>query len=136
MNSEHKEKNLLTVTMTQEALENTFRLQESTSEWKGLPLRLYLEGKGCDGFYYGLSFDKKRQDDLLCKIIHKNQTVNVITDSKTLEFVNGSHIIWSEHEGKEGYLVENPKHKRFKGKFYLRSFWKKKLEQDNEETLS
>lgn len=116
-----------TVTLSDEALENAFRLREETPEWSELSLRLYLDGKGCDGFFYGMSFDKEEKEDLVCEFSQNKKPLRVVTDPKTFEFVQGSHIIWSSHEGQEGFLVENPKHKRFRGKFYLRGFWKKKL---------
>ena len=115
------------VNFSEEALKNAFRLRAENPDWKGLSLRLYLDGKGCDGFYYGLSFDKEEKEDFSQEFLLENQKLTVITDPKTLSFVQSSQISWSEHEGKEGFLVENPKHKRFRGKFYLRGFWKKKL---------
>lgn len=127
-----EEEKKLEVSLSAEALENAFRLQKENPEWRDLPLRLYLDGKGCDGFFYGLSFDKKEEKDLSCLLSKEGKELSVITDEKTHEFVNGSEINWGEHEGQQGFLVENPKHKRFRGKFYLRGFWRKRLAAEKE----
>ncbi len=39
------------VTIDPVALAMAKELQQSKPEWQGLQLRLYIEGKGCDGFY-------------------------------------------------------------------------------------
>ena len=39
-------------------------LNEETPAYKDKFLRLYIEGKGCDGFIYGVTFDNKADDDL------------------------------------------------------------------------
>ena len=44
------------VTLTDEALRKAITLQLENPAWYGLSLRLYLEGKGCDGFFYGVTF--------------------------------------------------------------------------------
>ena len=115
------------LTMTAEAIKAALNLQASHPEWQGLPLRLYLDGKGCDGFFYGVSFDKAEVTDLHFEQTLDGAVVDLITDQDTIEFVNHATIRWDQHEGQEGFLVENPRHKHFRGKFYKRSFWKKKL---------
>ncbi len=119
------------VLITEEALAKALELQNNTPAWQGLCLRLYLEGKGCDGFFYGVSFDKKTDEDLVFENDYKNQTLRLVVDEKTMEFTEGSTITWGKHNEEEGFIVENPKHKRFRGKFYLRGYWKKRLEQED-----
>ena len=89
-------------------------------------LRLYLEGKGCDGFFYGVSFDSKTKADLDLGSIAGSQ-LRLITDHDTLEFVKGSRIDWVEDERGTGFLVENPRHSKYRGKFFKRDVWKQKL---------
>ena len=117
------------VTLTDEALRKAITLQLENPAWYGLSLRLYLEGKGCDGFFYGVTFDKREDEDVVFENEYKNQQLNIVVDPRTLEFTQGSEITWGSHDGKEGFIVENPKHKRFRGKFYKRGYWQKKLKE-------
>ena len=48
---------------------------------------------------------------------YNGQKLNIIVDQKTLEFTEGSLISWSIHNGAEGFLVENPRHRKFRESF-------------------
>ncbi len=52
------------IEMSQRAKDYYFSLVEEDPSKLGTPLRLYLDGKGCDGFYYGICFDKRESGDL------------------------------------------------------------------------
>ncbi|MBC7661669.1 MAG: iron-sulfur cluster assembly accessory protein [Chitinophagaceae bacterium] len=110
--------------LTPGALAQALHLKATTPEYEGLPLRLYIEGKGCDGFYYGVNFDKAEPDDLHFAV----ETLECIIDDRTLLFCKGSIIDWVDDERGRGFLVENPKEKNFRGKFYKKSTWRTRLE--------
>ncbi|SME89588.1 HesB/IscA family protein [Pseudobacteriovorax antillogorgiicola] len=109
--------------ITEEARQNAITMQSSNDNFRNLPLRLYLEGKGCDGFYYGVTFDEKTEQDLE----FPQENLLVICDPDTLEFCSGSTITWVDDERGRGFLVENPQHRKFRGKFYKRQAWQDKL---------
>ncbi len=109
--------------LSQQALANALELQRVTPDFNNLSLRLYLEGKGCDGFYYGVTFDAPQERD---RHFSYGQ-LDVIVDPETLEFVQGSSIDWIDDERGRGFLVTNPRQKAFRGKFFKRSAWIKKL---------
>lgn len=117
------------LTMTKEAIRAALTLQKEYPKWQGMSLRLYLEGKGCDGFFYGVTFDTPDTSDLRFPQSSDDDSIELITDKESIEFVNGSNIIWGSHDGQDGFIVENPRHRSFRGKFYKRGFWKKKLEE-------
>lgn len=117
------------ISITKEALLKALELQDQTPAWYGLDLRVYLEGKGCDGFFYGVCFDKREEEDIVFENEIENQELSIIADPKTLEFTEGSSISWGSHDGKEGFLVENPKHRKYRGKFYKRGYWQKRLKE-------
>ena len=119
--SSHKE---VEIGLTPAAWTMAKELSEATEEYKGLPLRLYIEGKGCDGFYYGVNFDKAETDDLLFEV----DGLECIVDPRTYLFCKGSTIDWVDDERGKGFLVENPKEKNFRGKFYKKSTWRTRLE--------
>jgi iron-sulfur cluster assembly accessory protein len=111
------------IVMNQEACQKAAELLASRDEKKYL--RLYLDGKGCDGFYYGITFAEKAEDDQV--FTQQIPDVKIIVDPKTLEFVQGATISWSKHEDQEGFLVSNPRQRRYRGKFYKRKFWQERL---------
>jgi len=84
-------------------------------------MRVYIEGKGCDGFFYGVAFDQPTSRDFICK----TDALDIIIDPDSLIFLHGSNVTWIQVDGAEGFFVENPNHERFKGKFYKKSAWKK-----------
>ena len=111
------------IKLSPEAWQQALILQEENPDYQGHSLRLYIEGKGCDGFYYGVSFDKTEKDDF-----HFRQNgVDLIVDPKTLMFTDGSHIEWVDDERGKGFLVNNPQQKSFRGKFYKQTSWQEKL---------
>jgi len=111
------------LTLSPEALTAAQRFQEEHPEWKSQHLRVYLAGKGCDGFNYGVAFDTKILEDIEITC----GTMTILVDEKTLPFVRGSTINWIDDERGKGFLVENPQHQRFRGKFYQRPDWHKKV---------
>ena len=114
----------LTIAMTGEAVTQAQRLAADNPSWGGLPLRLYLEGKGCDGFYYGVAFDNHAEGDLT----FPHEGVTLVVDPDTYTYVKGSKIVWVDDERGQGFLVENPRHTKFRGKFFKRKAWQDFLE--------
>ena len=98
-------------------------MQTQNPEWENFCLRVYLAGKGCDGFDYGVCFDKKEDDD----VVQQCGALTLISDTETVKFVDGSSIIWTDDDRGKGFLVENPKHKKFRGKFFKRKNWEQNL---------
>jgi iron-sulfur cluster assembly accessory protein len=111
-------------TLTDVALAKAQHLQNQIEGNKDLPLRLYIEGKGCDGFYYGVSFDEKEKGDIEFDF----KGLRCIIDERAHIFCKGSQIEWIDDERGQGFLVENPREKSFRGKFYKKSSWRSRLE--------
>jgi iron-sulfur cluster insertion protein len=116
-------KDLESVSLTENALNQALKMRGDNSEWTGMALRLYLDGKGCDGFYYGVSFDQKAPKDYVLNL----GELDLVVDDDTYEFVTGSIIDWIDDERGQGFLVDNPNHRKFRGKFYKRQAWQDKL---------
>ena len=108
----------MSITLTQSAIDKAIALNKNDQS-----LRLYLSGKGCDGFYYGVCFDDPSADDLH----FSQQDVDVIVDPDTFEFTKGSLISWESTEEGEGFLVQNPNHRQYRGKFFKKSKWQQRL---------
>ena len=113
------------VNLTAEASQAATALLNEHPEWQGLPLRVYLSGKGCDGFEYGVAFDAAEPDDIQFAL--EGQPISLVVDPKTLGFIGGSTIEWVEDERGKGFVVNNPNHRRFRGKFYKAKTWEDRL---------
>ena len=107
------------------AIEMAQKLAVQNSQWHGCPLRVYLDGKGCDGFYYGVAFDKHEDGDCQTQLA---DGLEAVVDQETALFVKGSSIDWVDDERGRGFLVDNPNHRKFRGKFYRRKTWRQRLE--------
>lgn len=112
------------IEFTENALRKAEELKTATPEFHDQVLRVYLEGKGCDGFFYGVAFDKPQEGD---KEIRQADGSVIIADNETLKFVEGSTVDWVDDERGQGFLVENPSHRKFRGKFYKRDGWEERL---------
>jgi len=84
-------------------------------EQKGLPekagLRFGIKGGGCSGFEYTVDleanprrFDMPRRHDK----VFVSQGARILVDKKSLLFLDGTTIDWSEHEFGHSFTYENP----------------------------
>jgi iron-sulfur cluster insertion protein len=105
-------------------------------ENKGKHLRIYCSGKGCDGFIYGVCFDTHVEPgDYVQKLHHQTHSLDLRIDNQTLNFVQDSSLEWETNEQGSGFVIHNPRHNRYRGKFYLRKFWQDKLKEYKESAL-
>lgn len=110
------------VSLAPEALTAALKFAEEVPEYEGKSLRLYIEGKGCDGFNYGVTFDDATATDIR---FEQGSGVVLVLDKEVLPYVEGAVIQWVDDERGRGFLVENPLHRKFRGKFFKRSSWSK-----------
>lgn len=115
------------------AVQQALVYMKNNPQWEGFSLRVYIAGKGCDGFTYGVSFDPARDDDFrFVQQTDDGQTIEVVIDPETFKFVRYSTVTWVDDERGKGFLVENPRHKKFRGKFFKRAGWEQRvLETEN-----
>jgi len=115
---------MMPVTFTPEAQLQALEMQKKHPEYSAKPLRVYIEGKGCDGFYYGVAFDEVCDGDIIFK---QSSGFDVLVDRESLVFLAGSRVEWVDDERGRGFLVENPQQKKFRGKFFKKQAWQEKL---------
>ncbi len=111
------------LTLSEAGLKAALKLRLEQVEFQDKSLRVYLEGKGCDGFTYGVTFDTQQPDDT----VFPHDGLAVVCDPQSLPFLTGSVIEWVDDERGRGFLVENPNHRKFRGKFFKRSNWQDRL---------
>ncbi len=67
-------------------------------------LRIAVEGGGCSGQQYLMSFDARKGDD---QVFHEHE-VDVLIDSDSLKFVDGSTIDYEGGLTGTGFKIRNP----------------------------
>lgn len=80
---------------------------EHSEEASGDPevgLRLTVVGGGCAGFQYRLRLDHAKEDDL----VFESEEQRVIVDPVSINFVEGSTIVYHDDLDQQGFEVLNP----------------------------
>lgn len=95
------------VTLTEKAAAQIKSMQADQAENQGKPLRIYVEEGGCSGLQYGMTFDERRDGDVLQEFFG----VGVVVDSMSSDFVKGAVIDFSEDLTGGGFKISNPKAK-------------------------
>ena len=68
-------------------------------------LRLFVAGKSCSGYQYGLSLDNNFADsDTSIEV----SGIKIVVDNQSLEFVRGTNLDFIDDERGKGFLIENP----------------------------
>jgi iron-sulfur cluster assembly accessory protein len=102
-----------------EAIMAAKSMQKEEPDYQGKALRVYLSGKECHGFVYGVCFDKPGAKD----ITFSDEGVDIIVDEDSYVFLKEATVSWVDDERGRGFLVENPKEKNFRGKFFKKQSW-------------
>jgi iron-sulfur cluster insertion protein len=68
-------------------------------------LRIYISGRGCSGFEYGMGLDNKPNDT---DTSFKSEGLNILVDEGSLQYMAGAKIDYIDDERGKGFLVENP----------------------------
>ncbi len=69
-------------------------------------LRLGVQGGGCSGLTYFMDFDAPRPDDKV--FVHEPTGVKVLVDPKSILYVSGSLLDYSEGLMGSGFSIKNP----------------------------
>jgi iron-sulfur cluster assembly accessory protein len=94
---------ILRISITKKAAEKIKIAMEKQGK-SGSVLRLFISGGGCSGFQYGLTFDRKNDDDQLIE----SHGVSIIVDQESAKCLDGSEIDYEESVMGEGFKVNNP----------------------------
>lgn len=94
------------VTLTESAANRVRTFLENRG--KGLGLRLGVKTSGCSGLAYVLEFvDEMNEDDQ----VFEQHGINVIIDSKSLVYLNGTQLDFVKEDLNEGFKFDNPNKK-------------------------
>ena len=92
------------VRLTESAASQVKTLLTDDPEKAGKSLRLYVEDGGCSGLQYGLTFDGKRDNDLLVECFG----LSVFVDPFSANYLRGSVVDFSDALTGGGFKVSNP----------------------------
>lgn len=104
----------MTLKFTKRAIEKTTDIQTRHPEYQNLPLQIFLSGKGCDGYEYGVAFDEVLENDHVLDIAG----IGVCVDSRDMPTLDGSTVDYFDNDQGEGFVVQNPNEEKFKRKYW------------------
>jgi len=68
-------------------------------------LRITVKGGGCSGFEYNLRFDEETNEG---DIVAENHGVRIVTDNKSLLYLDGTILDYFKDIDKRGFVFNNP----------------------------
>ena len=68
-------------------------------------LRVYVSGRGCSGFEYGMGLENKPGET---DTTFESEGLKVIVDEVSIQYMAGATVDYIDDERGKGFLVENP----------------------------
>lgn len=88
-----------------ESAENKLNLLIKESEFKTPFVRVAVKGGGCSGLSYDLSFDSEKKD---ADTLVEDKTVKILVDKKSLLYLVGTELQYSDGLNGKGFNFVNP----------------------------
>ena len=92
------------ITVNQSAA-NKLNLLIKESEFKTPFVRVAVKGGGCSGLSYDLSFDSEKKD---ADTLVEDKTVKILVDKKSLLYLVGTELQYSDGLNGKGFNFVNP----------------------------
>jgi iron-sulfur cluster assembly accessory protein len=96
------------ITLTESAAGYVKRLRDKEAENAGKALRVFVEGGGCSGFQYGMTFDEKHEDDHAAEF----HGVPVLVDPESAKQLHGAVVDYKDELNGGGFKISNPNAKQ------------------------
>jgi iron-sulfur cluster insertion protein len=108
------------VELTEAAIGQFRLMKEHDQTLKGLVIRVNINGKGCDGFEYGLGMDKTAPSDIQAQV-PDNFPFPIALDPFAAYYLQKFTVdyITDYEKNEEGFIIINQNQKNFEGKFWL-----------------
>lgn len=91
------------VTITQFAVTKVMEMMKTHAK-EGQGLRVGVVRGGCSGKTYQMDFDSPKSDDF----VFEQNGLKIIVDPKSMEFLNGTNIDYTESLQGAGFKLDNP----------------------------
>ncbi len=98
------------ILVSEKAAKEIRRLREADPEAKDSYLRVMVVGGGCSGMSYKLGFENKALEPADKMFEHGD--VKLVVDSKSLLYVSGTELDFSDGFNGTGFTFQNPNAKR------------------------
>ena len=92
------------LTITPKAAEKVHAFMKEEAE-KPEYLRIYVQGGGCSGLSYGVSFEQKAEED---DVVLEENGVKMLVDSYSQEYLKGANVDYIESLMGAGFKINNP----------------------------
>ena len=93
------------ITITEKAKKEIVRIMKENNVPENYGLRVGVKGGGCSGLTYTLNFDGDEKDG---DTIIENENVKLIIDGKSLFYLMGTELDFSDGLNGKGFLFNNP----------------------------
>lgn len=95
---------MVTIDVTPSAREQVLRIMEKQGR-PGSALRLYVQGGGCSGLTYGMSFDKQETGD---EVGFHDDRLTVVVDKASAPLLEGIKVDFLMGLEASGFKIYNP----------------------------
>lgn len=68
-------------------------------------LRIYIAGRTCSGFQYGMALDNNPQET---DNLFESEGLKILVDEQSIQYMAGVRVDYVDDERGKGFLVENP----------------------------
>ena len=72
---------------------------------EGYALRIFVSGKTCSGYQFGMSLDESSSEN---DISIEKDGIKVVIDNESMEYVKGAKLDFIDDERGKGFMVDNP----------------------------
>ena len=90
--------------ITPKAAEKVLAFMKEETE-KPEYLRIYVQGGGCSGLSYGMSFEQKAEED---DLVLEENGIKMLVDSYSQEYLKGGNVDYIESLMGAGFKINNP----------------------------
>jgi iron-sulfur cluster assembly protein len=95
---------MVTVEVTSAARDQVLKIMEKQGK-PGSALRLYVQGGGCSGLTYGMSFDQQESGD---EVAFRDQGLLVVVDRASAPLLEGVKVDFLLGLEASGFKISNP----------------------------
>jgi iron-sulfur cluster assembly accessory protein len=95
---------MVTIDVTNSAREQVLKIMERQGK-PGAALRIYVQGGGCSGLTYGMSFDRRESGD---EVAYEQQGLQVVVDHASAPLLDGLKVDYLLGLEASGFKIYNP----------------------------
>jgi len=93
------------ITITEKAKERIIEIRKNEGHSEDFQVRVAVQGGGCSGLMYDLAFDNKESDG---DHIYEDKGVKIFVDRKSLLYLMGTTLDFSDGLNGKGFQFINP----------------------------